>query len=224
MAGGAIKKHHTIKIGDHYYPRPNRRWGSCAEELLHHTSRYYHYTEAFLRNLTGDREFVLAGYRAEDLSEPQRRLMAAILSLPPGPETGEDCKRVVAAVCDGRDDAGEDLTERYRELLHVVPLDDGTAPTHDFHEPSPPLDLPPVEPFLAVLERLQMPVAVHGHIVELSIRQLARHLDSPRPQVRMNLQNALLWLHEAGYRLRDHPGLSHEEARVLTGGRGDAGN
>lgn len=208
-----IKKQHTIKIGDHFYPRPNRRWGSCAEELLYHTSRYYHYTEAFLRNLSEDRQFVLGGYRAEDLNDIQRRMMAAILSLPPGPETAEACMRVVEAVCCGREDVDEDLIERYRELLHVVPQEDQTPLTHGFHEPVPPEDLPPIEPFLAVAERLQMPVVVQGRFVELSIKQLARHLDSPQPQIRVNLLNALLWLHEAGYHLRDHPGLSHEEAR-----------
>ncbi|HEB97850.1 MAG TPA: endonuclease [Sedimenticola thiotaurini] len=208
-------KLHLIRIGDHYYPRPDRGWGSCAEELLHHSSRYYHYTEAFLRNLAGDRRFVLGGYRAEDLSEAQRGVLAAVLSLPPGAETAAACIRIVEAVCAGRDDVDADLAERYRERLHVVPREEGAPVEHSFHDPVPPRDLPPIEPFLAIAERLQMPVAVHGHVVELSFRQLARHLDSPRPQVRVNLQNAILWLHQAGYHLHDHPGLSHGEARDI---------
>ncbi len=216
-----VRKRHVIRIGDHFYPRPHRRWGGCAEELLHHTSRYYHYTEAFLRNLTGDRAFELAGYRAEALNDDQRRLLAAILSLPPGPETGADCIRLVAAVRAGRETVDPDLAERYRELTHVIPVEGQGYQIHRLHEPAPPADLPPLEPFLAVAERLRLPVVVRGHLVEVPMRRLAECLDSPRPQVRVNLQNALLWLHEAGYHLRDHPGLSHREAR--SGECGDPG-
>jgi hypothetical protein len=212
------RKAHAIKIDGNYYPRPNRRWGGCAEELFHHTSRYYHYTEAFLRNLSGNRDFLLEGYHAEQLSEPQRRLMAAILSMSPGQDTGEAAIRVVVLVRGGREDVDEDLMERYRHRLHVIPLDGQSTDTHVFHEPVPPPEgLPSIDPFMAVAERLQIPVAVNGRYVEVSMRQLARHLDSPQPRIRENLQHAVLWLHDAGYHLRNHPDLTHGEAHIIGG-------
>ena len=207
------RKVHAIKIEGSYYARPDRRWGGCAEELFHHTSRYYHYTEAFLRNLTGDRQFQLEGYQAERLSAVQRRVMAAVLSLPPGPATARAVMRIAESVRESRQDVDPELLETYRYWLRVVPLQRRYHPSHSFHEPLPPRHLPPLEPFLALAERLQIPVAVNGHYVEVSSKQLARHLDSTQHQVRENLQNAILWLHDAGYRIRNHPELTHQQAR-----------
>lgn len=209
------RKAHAIKIEGTYYARPDRRWGGCAEELFHHTSRYYHYTEAFLRNLTGNRQFLLEGYQAEQLSVAQRRLMAAVLSLRPGTATGSAVTRIVEWVRDGRQDVDDDLKETYHDRLHIIPLHRQSNLSHSFHEPLPPRNLPPLEPFLAIAERLQIPVAVNGHYVEVSIKQLAKHLDSNQHQVRENLQNAILWLHDAGYRIRNHPALTHGEAHNI---------
>jgi hypothetical protein len=184
----------------------------CAEELLHHTSRYYSYTEAFLRNLSGERDFEMAGYRPERMSEEQRKLMGAILSGLPDRASGEAIVRLVEAVRAGRHDVDPDLRERYQEQIALVPHDATVAFDKDFHERDLPSNLPPLDPFLAIAQRLQMPVAVKGRRVEVSLRLLARHLDAPEHQVRENLQEAVVWLHEAGYHLRNHPELTHAEA------------
>ena len=67
-------------IGDRYYPAFHPGWGGFAEELFHYTSRYYTATEAFLRNLVGDRAFSMSGYKAQDLGIDQRDVLAAILA------------------------------------------------------------------------------------------------------------------------------------------------
>jgi hypothetical protein len=74
----------------------------------------------------------------------------------------------------------------------------------------------PLDPFLNIAERLRLLVAVRGHHVELSLSNLAGHLDSPVSSMRTNLQNAILQLHEAGYLLRNHPGLTHQEAKSIS--------
>ena len=40
----------------------NRGWGTVADELLFHTSRYYAYAQAFIRHLSGDGGFTLDDY------------------------------------------------------------------------------------------------------------------------------------------------------------------
>jgi len=205
----------TDPTGDSYYPQLHRHWGVCAEELLHHTSRYYCYTEAFLRNLSGRRSFEMAGYRPKLLSEEQRKLMGAILTGLPDRASGSAIVRVVEAARRGDGQVDPDLTEQYRKQLALVPHNATVAFDHDFQERDLPEDLPPLDPFLAIAERLQMPVAVHGRCVEVSLRLLAQHLDSPQHQVRENLQDSVLWLHEAGYRLRNHPDLTHAEAEEI---------
>jgi hypothetical protein len=203
-----------------YYPQLSRQWGVCAEELLHHTSRYYSYTEAFLRNLSGERGFEMAGYSPERLSEEQRKLMGAILSGRPDCTSGSAIVRIVDAVRDGRAELDPDLLAQYREQLALIPHDATVAFDHDFHERDLPEDLPPLDPFLAIAERLQMPVAVKGRRVEVPLKLLAQHLDSPQHQVRKNLQEAVVWLHEAGYHLHSHPELTHAEAEEI----GDEGH
>jgi hypothetical protein len=76
-------------------------------------------------------------------------------------------------------------------------------------------DVAPLDPFLNIAERLQMPVAVHDHHVEVCLQSLARHLDSPSSALRSNLHNAVLQLHDAGYVLRNHPHLTHSEAHDI---------
>lgn len=199
-------------VNDQLYPAIHPRWGGFAEELLHHTSRYYAYAEAFLRNLSGRRDFQLAGYRAEGLGHPQRRLLAAMLTLPPSRQLGRDVTAFVDQARAGVEAIAPALEERYRALVETLPAEASHPYYLSFHEHTPPPDLPPLDPFLAQARRLQMPVAVHGHHVEVPLKVLARHLDSPLEQVRVNLQEAILWLHEAGYRLRNNPDLSRAEA------------
>jgi len=59
---------------------------------------------------------------------------------------------------------------------------------------------------------LLLPVAVVEHHVEVSLHALARHLDSPNSRLRINLQEAVLMLHNGGYLLRNHPHLTHAAA------------
>jgi hypothetical protein len=192
--------------------RPHRQWGGCADELLHYTSRYYPYTEAFLRNLVARRDFRMAGYQAQRLSEPQRTLMLAILILPPALDSGSDVVALVERVRDGDGGVDELLWSRHQERLALISQSAAALQPHDFEPHVLPEDLPPLDPFLAITERLDVPVRVAGHQVEVPYELLARHLDSPASQVRENLQQAVLWLHDAGYRLHNHPHLTHAES------------
>lgn len=191
--------------------RPHRQWGGCAEELLHYTSRYYPYTEAFLRNLVARRDFRMAGYQAQRLSEQQRPLMLAILLLVPDRESGLDVVTLVERVRDGDAEVDRELLERHDERLQLIARSGGVMPHDHLYPHVLPEDLPPLDPFLAIAERLDVPVRVDGHRVDVPYELLVRHLDSPTPQVRDNLQQAVLWLHDAGYHLHNHPHLTHAE-------------
>lgn len=70
---------------------------------------------------------------------------------------------------------------------------------------------------MSLAERLLMPVAVRGNHVEVSLHQLARHLQSPNSTLRGNLHNAVVDLHNAGFVLRNHPHLTHAEAQSIAG-------
>lgn len=192
--------------------RPHRQWGGCAEELLHYTSRYYPYTEAFLRNLVARRDFRMAGYQAQRLSELQRPLMLAMLVVAPGRESGGDVVALVERVRDGDSGVDAQMLSRYRERLEVISHSGGVVLPYAPQQHVLPEELPPLDPFLAIAERLDVPVRVAGHRVEVPFELLARHLDSPTPQVRENLQQAVLWLHDAGYHLYNHPHLTHAES------------
>jgi len=198
-----------------HYPHFDFGWGGCAEELFHYTSRYYAYTEAFLRNLADDRVFRMAGYQAEQLPSPERRLMAAILSVVPGQQAGRDVIQLVNRVRAGESTDEPELLLRYQEPLSRLPL--GATLLYDptAHEHLLPEDTAPLDPFLAIAERLQLPVAIQGRHVEVSLRLLAEHMDAPQAQMRENLHEAVCWLHDAGYRLRNHPGLTHQEAQEI---------
>lgn len=106
----------------------------------------------------------------------------------------------------GRTDVDPELSVQY-------PADNaGGVPEACSAEDTPtPLDVSPLEPWLNMAERLLMPVAVDGHHVDVDMKVLAGHLDSPNPVVRANLQRCIIDLHEAGYRLRNRPHLTHRE-------------
>jgi hypothetical protein len=191
--------------------RPHRQWGGCADELLHYTSRYYPYTEAFLRNLVSRRDFRMAGYQAQRLSDVQRPLMLAMLISQPDAESGTDVITLVERVRDGDAGIDEVLISRHQERLKLIAHSGVPLQPHAFEPHVLPENLPPLDPFLAIAERLEVPVRVAGHQVEVPYELLARHLDSPTSQVRENLQQAVLWLHDAGYRLHNHPHLTHAE-------------
>lgn len=197
-----------------YVPEFHFGWGGCAEELFHHTSRYYAYTEAFLRNLADQRQLSLADYQASRLSEAQRRLMAAVLSCAPGRTTARDLTTIIRAVNNGESSVSEEVTARYRDHLKVIPRDVGLVFAERPHRPDL-RNVAPLDPFLNLARRLNLPVAVREHHVEVSLKGLAQHLDSANATLRSNLQEAILHVHNAGYILRNHPGLTHKTAKTI---------
>ena len=201
-------------IGGRFYPPFHAGWGGFAEELFHYTSRYYCTTEAFLRNLVSDREFTMSGYKAADLSPDQRELLALVLAGAPGEERATAVVAIVEAVKRGEADVAPQLAERFRQ---DAPVPDKTLVEH--HQTNAGLpDVEPFDPFLNLAERLLMPVAVRDRHVEVSLQQLAYHLDSANSALRTNLRNAVIQLHEAGFVLRNHPHLTHAEAHDISDG------
>jgi hypothetical protein len=203
-------------IDGHFYPPFHSGWGGFAEELFHYTSRYFLATEAFLRNLVDDRGFSMAGYKAAKLSSPQRELMAMLLAASPEPETGVHIVRIVEAVKAGSGEADEALLSRYRanaprpDVEEIVERSHSAVPQGE--------DVEPFDLFLNLAERLLMPVALRDRHVEVSLHQLAHHLDSGNSALRSNLQAAVVRLHEAGFVLRNHPHLTHSEAQAISDG------
>lgn len=203
-------------IDGNFYPEFHFGWGGCAEELFHYTSRYATYTEAFLRNLSDQRQFTLSGYSPSKLSDTQRRLMAAILYDAPERSSARAVTSIVRAVRNGDPGVEQQLLERYKDHLKVIP----EGATLIYSEHSPRLDqeeVAPLDPFFNLAKRLKLPVAVDGHHLEVSLKQLAEHLDSPNATLRSNLQEAILRAHHAGYILRNHPGLTHKAAKDIGG-------
>lgn len=210
-----VRKAHAVKIGSNYYPVADLAWGCYADELFFHTSRYYCHTEAFLRNVTGIQELKLNGYRAEKLSEAQRCLMAAILSAPPNHRAVCGVMRIVESVRRGQKGVDRFFVKIYRDRLAVKPDYSYGNRLHAVNKQIVSPNLPPLDPFLSITERSQIPVAVRGHFVEISLKRMVQLIDSPYHQVRGNLQSAILRLHEAGYHLINHPGLTHRVARLI---------
>lgn len=201
-------------VDGHYYPEFHFGWGGCAEELFHYTSRYAIYTEAFLRNLADQRQFSLAGYQPNKLSAKQRRLLAAILYDPPDRNSARAITAIVRAARNGDPEVNEALTEHYRDRLKVIP--EGVTLVYAERRPHIVREqVAPLDPFLNLAKRLMLPVAVHDHHVEVSLKQLAEHLDSSNATQRSNLQDAILRVHNAGYILRNHPGLTHKTANDI---------
>jgi hypothetical protein len=202
-------------VDGHFYPPFHRGWGGFAEELFHYTSRYFCATEAFLRHLAQDESSVMGGYKAGDLSSEQRDLMAAVLSCGPDRETGITLVGIVAAVV--REDPGVPRVwvERYRKGLDGVSKKDVPVRRSQLPDVVDVDDVSPLDPFMNIAERLQMPVAVREHHVEVPMHALAEHLVSPNSTLRTNLHNAVIQVHNAGYVLRNHPHLTHSEAHAI---------
>lgn len=201
-------------INGHFYSEHHPGWGGFAEELFHYTSRYYFATEAFLRNLSGDREFKMSGYRAPHLSETQREVMAAVLAQPPDVRGALGAISIVKSVQDHSPEVDPEVANDYlqrRMSAHPVTNSAAGPPARQRgHACSSPLD-----PFLSLAERLQMPVAVCEHHIELSLHQLAEQLDAANSTIRSNLQEAIIQLHNAGYTIKNHPRLTHAEAHMI---------
>ncbi len=196
------------RIAGHFYPDFDSGWGAFAEELFFYTSRYHVVTASFLRHLGERPDFAMTGYRAEKLSEDQREVMAAILCQAPTSETAQAVIALVEAVLDGQAAVPEALDNRFS-----LPRQPQPSSSPNGHARSrKTLDASALEPLLSMAERLHMAVAVHDHHVEVDMHVLASHLDSENPAIRANLRQCILDLHNAGYRLRNHPHLTHAEA------------
>lgn len=196
------------RIAGHFYPDFHPGWGAFAEELFFYTSRYHVVTESFLRHLGERADFTMTGYRAEKLSEAQREVMAAVLCQAPSRDTARAVISLVEAVTSGQTIVPEGVCGRYclpqcREhpIIHKGKVRSDRR-----------LDTRALDPLLSLAERLHMAVAVHDHHVEVDMHVLASHLDSQNPAIRSNLRQCILELHNAGYRLRNHPHLTHAEA------------
>lgn len=203
------------KIHGRYYPPFHSGWGGFAEELFHYTSRYYHTTESFLRYLAQDQDFVMSGYQAARLSDAQRELMAAVLACMPDRESACAAISVVSAVVRGEDGVEPQWLEHYRDRLHCTEPPTETVAGHPRQPHYDVSGASPLDPFLSLAERLQLPVAINDRHVEVCMHSLAEHLDSPNAALRSNLHDAVLMLHNAGYMLRNHPHLTHAEAREI---------
>lgn len=206
----------SSKVGISLSLLHDRNWTGFEEELIHHTSRYYAYTESFLRNVSGIKKFQMAGYHAENLSPGQRRLMTAILCSRPSVESGRDIIRIINHVCTGKNRVDGAMAYRYRKQLkmsrcHIMQHYDCNRCRQLLAE-----EIAPLDPFFAIANRLRLPVACKNHHIEVSLRLLARHLDSLQSQMRENLHEAILRLHQAGYRLHNHPGLTHQKAKLIS--------
>lgn len=199
------------RIAGHFYPEFHSGWGAFAEELFFYTSRYHVVAESFLRHLGERPDFVMTGYRPEKMSEAQREVMAAILCQAPDRETARAVISLVEAVASGQTTVPDALCHRY-----CLPKPRERPTVHNGKvQTDRRLDARAVDPLLNMAERLQMAVAVHDHHVEVDMHVLAVHLDSENPTIRSNLRQCILDLHNAGYRLRNHPHLTHAEAQQI---------
>ncbi|MCB1923647.1 MAG: endonuclease [Gammaproteobacteria bacterium] len=202
-------------IDGHFFPAAHPGWGAFAEELFHYTSRYYKTTEAFLGSLAGLPRFSMTGYSAARLSDEQRSLLGAVLASPPERETALAVMSVVEYVCSGSADVDERLADTFAPAADALPPAD--LPEHPVHFTAEGEgDVDPLDPFMSLADRLLMPVALRDRHVEVSLRELAKHLQSPNSTLRTNLHNAIIALHNAGYVLRNHPHLTHCEAEEIS--------
>jgi hypothetical protein len=202
-------------IDGNLYPAPHAGWGGFAEELFHHTSRYYKTAEAFVRSLAADDAFSMSGYSASSLEPVQREFMAAALSCAPTASSAQAVISIVSSVLRGESHIDPAVVERLEGCIEDLhPADTAIPRTH--FESTGLEDVGPLDPFMSLADRLLMPVAVRDHHVEVSLRELAGHLQSPNSTLRTNLHNAIIALHNSGFVLRNHPHLTHNEANTIS--------
>ena len=196
----------------HLYAHFHPSWGGCSEELFYYRSRYLYVTEAFLRCLIDQRDFSMSGYQARKLSPQQRPILASILTNPATPESGSAVVLIVEKVVNGITDADDALIEKYppQPVKEIQPNNFNHVKKKPLHQ-----DLSPVEPLLNIAKRLQMPVAVKDHHVEMDIHKLNTLLHATNQTIRKNMLDALIILHEEGYKLHDHSHLTHSEALTI---------
>jgi len=199
-------------IEGHYYEKFHPGWGSFSEELFFYTSRYYGVTEAFLRSLSELPDFSMNGYKARRLSDLQKPVMATILATEPDRETSLAVITLIEKVIKREVDVGTNLLEKFPpKSAHEIPVEIHGPQQNCTHH----VDISPVEPWLNIAERLQMPVAVRHHHIEIDMLVLARHLNSTNETLKNNLHKSIIDLHNAGYEIRNHPHLTHSEAHMI---------
>ena len=196
-SGAGQMKADCLNIDGRFYPLSDRRWGNSAEELLRYTSRYYTYTQSLLRNLSESPEFNMAGYQAAGLSMAQRALMAQMLALPPVQEVARDVIVLVRSRILGEAEPSAELIERY-PIVPVQPKQPVLVYADRPHEPRAD-GASPLDPFINLAARLHLPYEVDGRHLRVPFRLLVKHLDSNNAQIRENLRDAVLHLHEGGY-------------------------
>ncbi len=77
-------------------PLPHAGYAKYAAELLFHSSRYRWVAERFLRHLSGEYGFSLAGYRPTRLSDKQRVEMSRLLAEAPDRESALGIMNIVS--------------------------------------------------------------------------------------------------------------------------------
>lgn len=199
-------------VEGHLYADFHSGWGGLSEELFYYTSRYYAVTEAFLRCLSENRAFKLQGYKASRLSPQQRAVMASILGQEPSAETANALIAIVGSVQAGSADVDEAISARFPPVEPKTVHDDLTGHARDKLISD---ETSAVDAWLSLAERLMLATAINGHHVEVDLHLLGEHLDTAEAAMRSNLMDAILALHQAGYRLKNHPHLSHAEAQEL---------
>ena len=178
-------------------PALNREWGQCAEELLFHTSRYAHHSEAMLRSMSGDKAFCMCGYRAHDLNKDQRLYLSKLLEHPPN-------KLIVTAVCSLVENVANGDPSIPRQIYflvgpvrHHVRSKDSNACKHKC---STGLNNVTAESLIRCLaRRYRFPVKISGRTVWLDDTRCDQLLHSPNQQIRHNLLEALQYLNRRGY-------------------------
>lgn len=188
-----------IDIDGVYYPPPHADFSEHAQELFFYTSRYYVYTEKFLRRLTGRESFHMAGYQAEHLSPIQRSVMAIVLASPANTRAGQALTDIVEHVRAGSRTAPPGLSTRYRTRTY--------SPRVRHHEfprtrTAGTVARDSADPLLNMARRLRIPARRQGAVISLAFPALARHLDSSNPTIRRNLQDAIATAHASGYHIR----------------------
>lgn len=182
------------------YPSIHAAFKPYAEELFFHTSRYYVYTERFLRELVHCKHFSMAGYSASRMSSAQRRVMRGLLSQSPEPEIGQAIIQIIQLVLRGEEHVPADLDLCHPALVrpsqsigcHSQGLGSGLA-----------LCNTPVEPFLNFARRFHLRVDVDGATVVLSVAHLQRILSSSDFKIRSIFEEILRHLISNGYRVAD---------------------
>lgn len=168
-------------------------WGNHAEELVYRTSRYYAYTEDFLRRISGVNRFSFGDFRAQFLDADQRAVMTHLLRRPAGRTTG----RAVIALILRLNGQGKKIHKGFRSTTQSIPpkFRGRTPPSITRH------NVHPLDPFLNLTERFGVPVRRQGRHLWVPFPTLKTLLDASHPSLRQALRDAIEQLHDGGFHL-----------------------